>query len=161
MAEWTGFFTAELGAAAALAGLVMVAISINLNRILADPVLPGRSVETLILPTGVLVVSSCALVPAQPPLAFAIEVGLTGALMWLIPVVLQLRVRPSQGRGADPENFVPRVLLSQVSSLPIIASAVLIWLGSASALYWMVPGIVFALIATILNAWILLVEILR
>ncbi len=161
MGDWTAFFAAELGAAAALAGLVMVAISINLSRILADPILPGRAVETLILPSGVLVVSSCALVPGQPPLAFAAEIGLTGLAMWLAPVMLQLRVRPTQGRGAYPRNFFPRVLLAQLSSLPIIASAVLIAAGNGTALYWMVPGIVFALIATILNAWVLLVEILR
>ncbi|HEY0107696.1 MAG TPA: hypothetical protein VGB91_16565, partial [Rhizomicrobium sp.] len=70
MGDWTAFFAAELGAAAALAGLVMVAISINLNRILADPVLPGRAVETLAAPTGVLVISSFALVPHQPAAVF-------------------------------------------------------------------------------------------
>ncbi len=32
--DWIPFFTAEVGATAALAGLVTVAISINLSRIL-------------------------------------------------------------------------------------------------------------------------------
>jgi hypothetical protein len=36
-ADWQSFFSAEVGAAAALAGLVAVAISINLARILAFP----------------------------------------------------------------------------------------------------------------------------
>ncbi|MEI9992154.1 MAG: hypothetical protein WDM86_19210 [Rhizomicrobium sp.] len=161
MADWTGFFAAEVGAAAALAGLVMVAISINLARILADPVLPGRAVETLILPTGALVASSFALVPGQPPLALAIEIGLTGAVMWLVPVRLQLGVRGARSRGVDPRNLIPRVLLAQLSSVPIVVSGVLLYLGSDAALYWMVPGIIAALIATVLNAWVLLVEILR
>ncbi len=161
MGDWTGFFAAELGAAAALAGLVMVAISINLTPILADPMLPGRAVETLVLPTGVLVAASCALVPGQPPMALAWEIGLTGLVMWLLPVVLQIRVRPSHGRGAALSNFLPRVLLAQASSLPIVVSGVLIYLGSDSALYWMVPGIVTSLVATVINAWVLLVEILR
>lgn len=39
---WTGLFFAEVGASAALAGLLFVAISINLDRILTGPGLPGR-----------------------------------------------------------------------------------------------------------------------
>ncbi|MEJ0025902.1 MAG: hypothetical protein WDN01_07735 [Rhizomicrobium sp.] len=161
MGDWTGFFAAEVGAAAALAGLVMVAISINLSRILDDPMLPGRAVETLVLPTGALVASSFALVPGQPPLVFALETALTGAAMWLVPVLLQSGVRGAQGRGRDLRNFLPRVLLAQLSSVPIVVSGVLIYLGSEAALYWMVAGIVTSLIATVINAWVLLVEILR
>ena len=66
MPEWSDFFVAEVGASAALAGFVIVAISINVARIIAFPWLPGRAAETLVAPTGVLVVSSYMLVPHQP-----------------------------------------------------------------------------------------------
>jgi hypothetical protein len=66
MGEWSDFFVAELGAAAALTGLVIVGISINVTRILAMPGLIGRAAETLIAPTGLLVISTFALVPHQP-----------------------------------------------------------------------------------------------
>jgi hypothetical protein len=36
-ADWQSFFSAEVGGSAALAGLVAVAVSINLSRILAFP----------------------------------------------------------------------------------------------------------------------------
>lgn len=39
--EWATFFSAELAARAALAGFVVVAISINLARILSYPHLPA------------------------------------------------------------------------------------------------------------------------
>ena len=58
---------AEVGAAAALSGLVIVAISINLQRILSFPQLPGRAAEMLIMLVGTLLASSFALMPGQAP----------------------------------------------------------------------------------------------
>ena len=43
--EWANFFTAELAALAALTGFVVVAISINIARILSYPHLPTRAGE--------------------------------------------------------------------------------------------------------------------
>jgi modulator of FtsH protease len=43
------FCVAVLGAAAALTGLVFLAVSINLRRILDYPHLPGRAGQTVIL----------------------------------------------------------------------------------------------------------------
>jgi hypothetical protein len=53
-AAWASFFVAEVGAAAALNGLVIVAISINIQRILSFPQLPGRAAEMLIMLVGAL-----------------------------------------------------------------------------------------------------------
>src|SRR6201995_825466 len=78
MEDWAGFFQAELGPAAALAGLVIVAISINVSRILSAPTLPGRAAETLVSPCGVLVACSFALVPHQPGWVLGGELIATG-----------------------------------------------------------------------------------
>jgi len=161
MEDWSGFFQAELGAAAALAGLVIVAISINVGRILADPSLPGRAVETLVTPTGVVVAASYALVPHQPGWLFGGELAFTGAAMWLIPTVIHIRALARYGKGALWRYVLPRIALTQLSSLPFIAAGILVYLGTGGALYWMVPGVVVSLIATVVNAWVLLVEILR
>jgi len=124
MPEWTDFFVAEVGASAALAGLVIVAISINLTRIISYPWLPGRAAETLVAPTGVLVTSSYMLVPHQ------LGDG------WLA------------GRSArQPARLRPSGFAGQARS--------------AHASRSLVPGIIASLIATVINAWVLLVEILR
>jgi hypothetical protein len=47
-AGWDNFFVAEAGASAALAGLLFVALSINLQRIMSLPTLPGRAAEGLV-----------------------------------------------------------------------------------------------------------------
>ena len=48
-AEWESLFVAEAGASAALAGLLVVALSINLERILKGSGLPGRAGEARVL----------------------------------------------------------------------------------------------------------------
>lgn len=40
LAAWQPFFAAQLGAGAALLGLLFVGLSLNLSRILANPPLP-------------------------------------------------------------------------------------------------------------------------
>jgi hypothetical protein len=159
MGSWADFFAAELGAAAALTGLIIVGISINVTRILTDPALPGRAAETLVLPTGVLVASTYALVPHQPIGLLGVELASTGFVMWLIPTLIHIRAfrLPS----AAPLRMIPRISLTFFSSWPFVASGILLMLHVDGALYWCVSGVVVALIATVINAWVLLVEILR
>jgi hypothetical protein len=70
VSEWSNLFVATAGASAALAGLVFVAVSINIERILKFAGLPERGLETVLLLLGVLVVSVVGLIPGQgrPPL---------------------------------------------------------------------------------------------
>jgi hypothetical protein len=68
LAAWADFFVAETGAAAALTGLVIVAISINFGTILKYPHLPVRAAETVTLLTGILILSTLGMVPGQPAL---------------------------------------------------------------------------------------------
>lgn len=73
-AEWESLFVAEAGASAALAGLLFVALSINLERILKGIGLPGRAGEAIVLLLTVLVVSTFGLVPGQSPRVLGAEV---------------------------------------------------------------------------------------
>jgi hypothetical protein len=161
MGSWADFFTAELAAAAALTGLVIVGITINVARILAEPGLPGRAAETLVLPTGVLVASTYALVPHQPDWLLGSELALTGAVMWVIPTRIHIQALRAGNGQIGPHGGRPRFALAFFSSWPFIVSGILMFLHSGSALYWCVSGIIVATIATVINAWVLLVEILR
>ena len=62
---WGDLFLAGAGASAALGGLLFVAVSINLDRIVALRSLPGAALGAIVLLVAVLMVSMVALVPGQ------------------------------------------------------------------------------------------------
>src|SRR3712207_1738318 len=76
MDEWHDFLLAAAGAAAVLAGLVFVGLSINLDTIMSNPTwgLPGRALEALVLMMAVLIVTCLLLVPAQGMVLAGVEV---------------------------------------------------------------------------------------
>jgi hypothetical protein len=159
MGPWIGFFQTAAGASATLAGLLVVAISINLARILDFPHLPDRAAAALIPLAGVLVVSLLALVP-QPMRMFGAEVLLAGVVMWAQSGSLLIR---SFGQTANLRRrwVMFHVPLNQAQTLPFVAAGALLALGFPSGLYWIVPGVIVSLLAGVMNAWVLLVEIMR
>ena len=80
VAAWESFAVAMAGAAAVLAGLVFVAVSVNLDRLLAVPGLPGRAGDSVIMFVTALVECAFVLVPRQPVAALGVELLLTGVL---------------------------------------------------------------------------------
>jgi hypothetical protein len=159
-ADWTSFFAAEVGAAATLIGLLVVAISINLSRILSIAQLPGRAAEGLILMVGAFVVASIALVPNQPETAFAVEVLAIGLVTVLAPLFIQLRSW-SAAEGVSLAMQYERLIAGAATSLPSVIGGALLLSGSGAGLYWIAAGVIVSLAAGVWNAWILLVEILR
>jgi hypothetical protein len=160
IADWANFFVAEVSASAALTGLVVVAISINLSRILSIAQLPGRAGEALVTLVGSLVLTSAGLVPNQPPALFGGEIFAIGLLTLLVPLIIQIRSLKFVG-GLSPARKWARSLMSLAASLPFIVAGTLLVLGSTAGLYWAAAGVIISLVAGVYNAWILLVEILR
>jgi modulator of FtsH protease len=163
--EWHDFFLAVAGAAAVLAGLVFVGVSINLDTIMSNPTygLPGRALEALVLLMAVLIVTILLLVPDQGTVIAGAEVLAVGVVDWAAVVIIQLLVLRNW-RSLDPSfrwHLVPRVVLCQVSTLPIVAAGIGVMGWGVGGLYWLVVGVVLSLLVAVLDAWVLLVEIHR
>jgi len=159
-AEWDSLFLAEAGASAALAGLLFVALSINLERILKGAGLPGRAGEAIMLLLAVLVVSTWALVPGQSSPVLGAELLGSGLVVWLI--VVGIHVQAVRGHVAPSRSLlVRRIVLAQAAILPLLIGGVSLLLRAGGGLYWLVPGILLCLLVAVLDAWVLLVEILR
>ena len=88
MSGWESFFVAQVGASAAVAGLVFAGVSINLDKILKYAGLPGRALEALIVLKLVLVTSSLMLVPGQSTTLIGVELLGVGLLAWFWVVAL-------------------------------------------------------------------------
>jgi fatty acid desaturase len=55
---------------------------------------------------------------------------------------------------------VPAVVLAAFA-LPLLAAGLTLILGAGGGLYWLVPAMVLGFGGAVLNAWVLLVEIVR
>src|SRR5215207_4788631 len=165
MSEWHDFFLATAGAAAVLAGLVFVGVSINLEMIMANPIygMAGRALEALVLLVAVLVVSILLLVPGQGMILARVEVLAVGIAVWAGIVALQLQLLPNL-RSLEPNlrrHFVARVVLGQVATLPIVAAGVGVLLWGVGGLYLLVAGVMLSMLVAVEEAWVILVEIHR
>jgi hypothetical protein len=158
-AEWSDLFVASAGASAALTGLLFVAVSINIERILAFEGLPERAVETLALLLGVVVVSVVGLIPGQTRTVLGVELLGVGLVVTAAVARLLRTSRPSPEEPAG--RLILRVVLVASGTIPFVVGGASLWAEAGGGLYWVAAGIIFALVGSVANAWVLLVEILR
>lgn len=155
---WENFFVAEAGVAAAFSGLLFVAVSINLSRILSFPHLPGRAASALVVLLSLLVVASLGLVPCQPPAAYALELVATGLVATALTVRLQL---PGIDRKMPRSWGLMHVGSVLVSTVPFAIAGASLLRGAGGGLYWVVAATLGCLLSSALHTWVLLVEIQR
>ena len=62
---WSEFFLASAGAAAALAGLIIIAMTTNIRTILSIPAMPSRAGATIASLVLIVVCTAAGLIPGQ------------------------------------------------------------------------------------------------
>ncbi|MGP6170786.1 hypothetical protein ACTU6V_06210 [Microbacterium sp. A204] len=159
LAEWSEFNVAMAGASAALAGLVIVAASVNIDKIIHAGTLTARlgaAIASLVL---ALVASGAALIPRLDLLGYGIVV----LACTLIAGAFQVHAMRVIMRDTAPEQRA-RVVKSVLGYLPIVAylsGAVLLIAGVSSGLVLVAAGCLLAIVSAIVVSWVVLVEVLR
>jgi hypothetical protein len=157
---WSGFGESVATAAAALAGLLFIAVSINLRQILEAKGLPSRAAQTLILFGTPLVTAILVVVPGQSGLLLGLELLATGLVIGTAQTYLDLKTVRNEQETVQ-RRLIGRVFPALIScGCLAIAGATLIG-HAGGGLYWLVPSVIAAIVFGLSNVWVLLVEILR
>jgi hypothetical protein len=156
---WAAFHTALAGAAAALVGLVIVAASVNIAKIVASPALVARlgsAVAGLLL---ALVATAFALIPG-------IDLTWFGVLVLISALVAGLfAAAAARALHADPDaGDVARIPKATLGFLPVVTYLVagsLALFSAPQSLYVAAAGVILAIVSAVVVSWVALVEVLR
>ena len=161
---WGDLFVAAAGATAALSGLIFVGLSVNIRTVLeiergqGENFLTGRAIEALVALLNVLVISLVALTPT-------IARGVLAAFILLIAVdsaISPARALRASGRQSrlDASTLV-RLVTATALTISLLAAGVTLALQHGGGLDWLPVAFVLAITVAAVNAWVLLVEVLR
>jgi modulator of FtsH protease len=157
-APWHDFFMAAVGASAAVLGLLFVSLSINIQTILKYPHLPGRAAATLGILLVVLVVCFFGLAPREGSTTFGWEVVIVSLISAAQIIWTSERRRRLRDRLAWTLSSLAQLL---IPVLAIFAGGVSLLVGGGGGIYWILFGTALVFVSASINAWVLLVEILR
>lgn len=162
--RWHDFFEAAAGGAAALSGLIFVAVSINLRDILKlearvhSSYLTGRALESLASILVVLAVSLVGLDPSVIVIELSAFVLFAAVVTAISPIRATVAYRQTR---VKPVAFTLRLVLATSLVATYAVASVTIFLGAGGGLQWLIPAFLLAIAISASNAWILLVEVLR
>lgn len=157
--SWTEFHVAMVGATAALAGLVIVASSVNIGEIVKATTITSRlgaAIAGLVL---AIVIGGLSLVPGITAAAYGVGVlvATVGAGAFAVHAALVVTRDPDpRGRARAPKSVL--------GFLPVAAYAaagVTVFVDPAAAFVLSAIGSLVAIVAGIIVSWVALVEVLR
>src|SRR3954447_26646194 len=157
MDKWHDMGVVTGGAAAALTGLLFVAVTLRIDTIAAARDLRSRAAQTLTLFVTSLVVAIVLVIPDQTERLAAIElivVALASGAVLLILNHPAQQVPAPTAPGRLLESFSP----TAVSVVLRGTGGVLAAVGWNPALYFLAPGPVAALVGAVVNAWLFLLK---
>jgi len=152
---WRDFGVATAGAAAALAGLLFVAVSINLREITSRPQLPARAAATLGLLVMLLLVGVFLVAPGQTMTSLGTETVVLGVLYAAGTIAGALH----RHRGRHAVWVLASLVLQAVPGVLLIAGGISMLVGSGGGLYWVMAAVATGFAAAVASSWVLLVQI--
>lgn len=156
---WSEFNVAMVGATAALAGLVIVAASVNIGDIIKVVSLTARLAAGIAGLVLALAASTLGLIPDIGTLPY----GVATILFAIGASAFQAQAARRIFQNRRPENRLRLVksAIGFVAPAAYLVGGVFLVAGRADGLVWFAAGSIIAIIAALLVSWIVLVEVLR
>lgn len=156
---WTDFHVAMMGATAALAGLLIVAASVNVAEIVKAPAVASRLAAGLAGLVLAIVGSAIGLVPDIPYVAYGAAAIVAALAAGVFPYQATLRIYQNR----DPQNIAKpaKAVIGFLAPAGYLVGGILVLLGMPAGMLWFAFAAVAAIVAGILISWVALVEILR
>jgi modulator of FtsH protease len=155
---WHDLWVMSGGAAAALAGLIFVAVALNHESILSSAPLPALAARTVAVLIGLVILCGFLLTPGQSLQTLGIELTVLGATLSLLVIGTTVRWITQTPRASWRLSLVA---LAALSTTPGVVAGVLLTTGAEAGLYWALGEIIAAITVSTYNAWTLLIEIRR
>jgi hypothetical protein len=155
--QWNNFFVMVGTGAAALAGLIFVAMSINPKIIIRNTTHKNRAINMLTGFTAIFMASSFALIGNQ----YLGMLGFEWLVLWLIATVIFIRgyvIAIRSGMSSIGLN-APRLAGGTICYLVEVISAIFLILGYSSGLYIAAIAIIVLFAFLISGAWLLMIGI--
>ena len=155
---------AAAGAAAALSGLIFVAVSVNIGPVLeADKraggnFLTGRALEALVALLNVLAISLVGLTPTIPHGVFAAFILVVAAESAISPV---RALRANRRQPSVNSAALLRLVTAWTLTASLTVTGIMLAAGHGGGLFWLPASFVIAIFVAAVNAWVLLVEVIR
>jgi hypothetical protein len=156
-AEWHDFFLVTGGGAAALAGLVFVAMSINVDVVAENSTHRGRAINMLTGFTAAFIICGLALMGGQSHRAVGTEWFVVATVAALSYVHNYLQAARSGGRKAELRPY--RLAGGTTCYVAEMVGAVVLIFGQVAGLYVAAVGLIVLFAFTISGAWLLLVAV--
>ena len=158
---WTDFFVAAAGASAALAGLIIVAMSVSIDMLIKFPGLTSRAATAIAMLVAVTVIALVGLMPTVDTVGLGIA-GIFVAALGLVFALQSLWVLMVHSEGG--RQVLSSITKGGLNVAPFVAfgiGGVMLVSGSVEGLTIMAIGAMVAVVASVVAAWVMLVEIRR
>jgi modulator of FtsH protease len=158
--RWHDFYVMTGGAAAALTGLLFVAMSLHAREIMANRFFSNRAVGTLMSLASQLLISGAVLIPGQPLTVLGVEVEVA-ALFFLGFIIQQMATRGPEAPSVAT-TLTHRLMEMGGGTLWIVlfnAAGISLLLQVGGGLYLLAVVMFFMFAWNIYIAWILITEV--
>jgi modulator of FtsH protease len=158
--QWQNFFIVTGGAAAALTGLLFVAMSLHARSIMAHAFFSGRAIGTLMSLASQLLISAAALIPGLP--IWLLGAGVEAVALFFVAYLIFQRRNREPESPAVASTWTHRLMESGAGTIWLVlfnAAGLSLLLRAGGGLYLLAVVMFFMFAWNIYIAWILITEV--